>query len=100
MPHWALTIIDLFHPIELRSIGMHHDGQCTKKVYTRTKADIKWLVLNCVEVFILHQDIDAIGYCSHFIGPYLSVGKEFRLISKASPISKFFDIYWSRSVLV
>ena len=32
--------------------------------------------MDCMElwVYILHQDTDAIGYCSHFIDLYLDIG--------------------------
>ena len=44
---------------------------------TETETDMetnkKWLVWNSVEVFILHWDTDAIGYCSHFLGLCLGI---------------------------
>ena len=30
---------------------------------------------NCTEVFILHQDTDAIGYCSHFSDLCIGIGR-------------------------
>ena len=40
--------------------------------FTLTERDEKWLVSDRVEVLILYQDTDAIGYCNQFIGLCLS----------------------------
>ena len=40
---------------------------------TKTETDKKWLKYDCVEVFMLHRDTNAIGYCSLCIFLCLSI---------------------------
>ena len=35
---------------------------------TDTEKDQEWLVYDCMEVFILHREIDRVGYCRNFTG--------------------------------